>query len=93
MGRSVDGRDARDKAGTAGSGIVPSTGAPVMVALVSVPVLVLFWLLFGAYQRHEQQHADARDVVEIYRAGLQVLDPLDDMRSLSRARPRRPNAP
>lgn len=77
-----------DVVGDAGSPArapVFAAGTPAMIALVSIPVLVLFWLLFGAYQRHEQQYTNARDVIEVYRAGLAVLPPLDQMRSLSRA--------
>lgn len=62
-----------------------SAGAPLMVALVSVPVFVLAAILWGAYLRHEQQYADARDVIETYRAGLAVLPDLDRMRALGRA--------
>lgn len=64
--------------------VLTATGAPVMIALVSIPVLVLCWLLLGAWQRHEHQHRDGQDVIDVYRAGLAVFPPLERMRALSR---------
>lgn len=61
-----------------------TTGASVMIALVSIPVLVLCWLLLGIWQRHESQHQEGRDVIAIYRDGLAVFPPLERMRALSR---------
>lgn len=60
------------------------TTSATVILLLSLPFFVLSWLLASAIIKHERQFAAAEQVLELYRAGLGALAPLEEMRSLSR---------
>jgi diguanylate cyclase (GGDEF)-like protein len=60
------------------------TTTATVILLLSLPFVVLSWLLASAIIKHERQFAAAEQVLELFRTGLDALAPLEEMRSLSR---------
>lgn len=59
-------------------------GAAIVILLLSVPFLLLSWLLASTILEHERQFTEAEQVLTIFRSGLVALGSLEEMRSLSR---------
>lgn len=60
------------------------TTTAAVIVLLSMPFLLLSWLLASAIVKHERQASDAEQVLTLFRTGLTALDSLEEMRGLSR---------
>lgn len=56
----------------------------IWVLLVSVPFILLSWLLVNSIVGHQRQFSEAQQVIAVFRSGLAALHALDETRSLSR---------